>query len=221
MLILDDIETPTLSNCVFYLFPAHVFSWHSACSCIFSGISAGSGVHQCTGFLFSPINHQYYTRIRTTIIATLAPMSIASHQQDTDLDLTIGLLGDQVPNTSKTITWKDGHRTILPAVYDKSNVNVCDAVDIPTIKFMAQFPVSTSTSREVIHLATDALSRDGVLDAVGLSLSQNKPVVMRGVGSSSSPHQLSLQYLDQAFGISPHRPVCIHGILYYSCSLEI
>jgi hypothetical protein len=148
-------------------------------------------------------------------------MSNAHSHEDPAIDLTIDVLGIQVPSTNETITWMDGHRTILPAVYDTTNVNVCDAVDIPIIKFLSKFPISTSSSQHVNHLPTDALFRDEILHAVGLSLSQNKPVVIRDVGTNPPPTGLSPEYLDRSFGISPHRPVCIHGMWSICRSLNV
>ncbi|OJA20360.1 hypothetical protein AZE42_07313 [Rhizopogon vesiculosus] len=129
----------------------------------------------------------------------------------TNLDLTCGLLGTQVPVKSGQITWKDGHTTILPAVYDDFAINVA-AVDIPMITFIAQFPSSTPESTYVHHLTNVDLQSDTILDVVGEALSQNKPVVIRGVDHKDLGSQFTAGDLDEHFGISPNRAVCIHDL---------
>lgn len=51
-------------------------------------------------------------------------------------DLTGSLLGTEVPLNSPVITWKDGHITILPVIYDDEKNNLCEAVDIPIIQYL-------------------------------------------------------------------------------------
>jgi hypothetical protein len=128
-----------------------------------------------------------------------------------DHDLTLGVLGNQVPERSPTITWNDGHVTVLPAVYDESGHNVCEEVDIPIIQFMAQFPISTSDSHNVAHIPSDRMARNGALDLVGRCLSINKPVVIRGDDCRQHSEQLTADFLDKRFAISHRRTVCIHG----------
>jgi hypothetical protein len=142
--------------------------------------------------------------------------SISSMAQNSDLDLTSDVLGKLVPATSPTVTWHDGHITVLPAVYDKFGKNVCEAIDIPIIKFMAEFPVSTSESSYIAHVPHTIMSRDGFLERVGHCLSLNKSVVIRGAEGQHDTQKLSADYLERNFAISPHRTVCIHGI----CSLS-
>ncbi|KAG2108239.1 uncharacterized protein F5147DRAFT_652959 [Suillus discolor] len=113
------------------------------------------------------------------------------------LDLTIGLLGKQVPVASPKLRWKDGHTTILPMVHGEGNINVCKAVDIPIIRFMADFPTSTSSSKNVLHLKQDALGRKDILAVVGNALSTHLPVVIRGVSHERLHGSLSEDYLDE------------------------
>ncbi|KAG1830502.1 hypothetical protein DFJ58DRAFT_736937 [Suillus subalutaceus] len=134
----------------------------------------------------------------------------------TSLDLTVGLLGKQVPKKSQTVKWKNGHTTVLPMVCSDTNVNVCEAVDIPIIKFMAEFPISLSTSMNVLHLNKEALGRADIVDVVGTALGSNMPVVIRGVAHDIVDGKLSAAYLDQHFAISPYRPVCIHDVMMRS-----
>ncbi|KAG1784503.1 uncharacterized protein HD556DRAFT_1451702 [Suillus plorans] len=126
------------------------------------------------------------------------------------LDLTIDVLGTQVPERSPTIKWTDGHITVLPAIYNDSNINLCDEVDIPLIKFMAQCPTSNACSIRVSHMRNEDLSAPNILNAIADSLSMNKCVVITGVPHKSSRGMLTDEYLDVEFGISPLRPVCIH-----------
>jgi hypothetical protein len=116
-----------------------------------------------------------------------------------------------VPEKSPTITWNDGHVTVLPAVYDKSGYNVCEEVDIPIVKFMAEFPISTSHSSHVAHIPNSMMGQDDVLDLIGRCLSMNKPVVIRGDKRQQYSDELTADFLDKQFAISHHRPVCIHG----------
>ncbi|KAG2045475.1 hypothetical protein BDR06DRAFT_1015617 [Suillus hirtellus] len=128
------------------------------------------------------------------------------------LDLTIGLLGRQVPFASQKLRWNDGHTTILPMVLGEGKVNVCDAVDIPIIRFMADFPTSTSASKHVLHLSQDALGRKDILNTVGNALSESLPVVIRGVAHDKLHGSITNDYLEEKFAISRHRPVCIHDV---------
>jgi hypothetical protein len=138
-------------------------------------------------------------------MAMLSPMA-SSH-----LDLTIGVLGKQVPVESDTIMWKDGCTTVLPMVLSENKANVCDSVDIPIIKFMADFSTSTSKSNNVFHITNDILERDNILDIVSAALSAQKAIVVRGNGHGRMDLNLSAEYLDKQFAILLHQPVCIHG----------
>jgi hypothetical protein len=121
-----------------------------------------------------------------------------------DHDLTLGILGKLVPQNSQTITWRDGHVTVLPTVYRKSGENVCEDVDIPTVEFMAKFPISTPESQHVAHLPFDRLQRDGVLELVGKCLSMNKSVVIRGDEQRKYSKILNADILEKQFAISPN-----------------
>ncbi|KAG1879695.1 hypothetical protein C8R48DRAFT_767931 [Suillus tomentosus] len=122
-------------------------------------------------------------------------MSTSDNSSSDDLDLTTGVLGSHVSENSPTITWRDGHVTVLPAVYNESNINVCEEIDLSIIRFMAKFPISTPESKNAIHLPHDALLRKDILHAVGLGLSQNKPVVIRGDRRQERCEDLSEDYL--------------------------
>lgn len=72
-------------------------------------------------------------------------------------DLTIGVLGIQVPKGGGTITWIYGHTTVLLAISDKTNMNKYDAVDILIIRFIARLPSSDRQSKYVKHLTSNVL----------------------------------------------------------------
>ncbi|KAG2353796.1 hypothetical protein BDR07DRAFT_1495650 [Suillus spraguei] len=122
-----------------------------------------------------------------------------------NFDLTVGLLGKEVPKSSSKIKWKDGHTTILPAVYDKHSINVCAVVDIPIIQYLAQCPVSTPDSPYITHLSAHDIPALKLCDLAGDSLSQNKPVVIRGIGHHNRKEELTAEYLDNYYAISPKR----------------
>jgi hypothetical protein len=117
-----------------------------------------------------------------------------------------------VPKTSSTVRWKDGHTSILPAVYNQYQINVCDSVDIPIVKYLSEFPSSTTASNNVLHLTNDDLGSDEILDRVEGALGNNRPVVIRGVEHQPLAGDFTPDYLDKHFGISPNRAVYIHGI---------
>ncbi|KAG2136434.1 hypothetical protein DEU56DRAFT_913013 [Suillus clintonianus] len=127
-------------------------------------------------------------------------------------DLTVGLLGLEVPTNSPTIEWNDGHKTILPALYDSNNVNVCHTVDIPIIKYLAQCPESTPHSKHVLHISNTDFPTSDALDPISDALSQNKPVVIRGIGNHHVGQELTADFLDQYYAISPHRAVWVHDV---------
>ncbi|KAG1778631.1 hypothetical protein EV702DRAFT_1044492 [Suillus placidus] len=108
-------------------------------------------------------------------------------------DLTIGVLGIQVPKGSGTIKWT--------YVFDKKNINRCEEVDIPLIQFMAQLPSSDRRSKYVEHLASDVLKSRDVT-----SIITNRSVVPL----MPPTDELDLQYLNVNFGISPLRKVQLH-----------
>lgn len=128
------------------------------------------------------------------------------------LDLTEGLLGKEVPKTSNKVRWKDGHTSILPAVYDQYQINVCNSVDIPMINYLAESSSSTPASNYVLHLTNNDLGSDEILDRVEGALGNNRPVVIRGVEHQPPAGEFTPDYLDKHFGISPNRAVYIHGI---------
>ncbi|KAG0691657.1 uncharacterized protein EDB91DRAFT_1257012 [Suillus paluster] len=127
-------------------------------------------------------------------------------------DLTIGLLGTEVPKNSPMVRWNDGHTTILPAVYDGHDINLCDAVDIPIIKYLAQCPVSLPDSKYVVHFSMKDLPTHDILDSISESLSQNKPVVIRGIGNHYVGEELTAEFLDKYYAISPNRAVWVHDV---------
>lgn len=127
------------------------------------------------------------------------------------LDLTAGVLGTQVPQESPSIKWKDGHKTILPAIYDEKKQNICDKVDIPFIQYMARLPTSQRSSTHVIHLEYGAQTIRDISEIVEEALSLNKSVKISGVPHNAPKKELSSTYLDVTFGISPFRPVYAHG----------
>ncbi|KAG2108259.1 uncharacterized protein F5147DRAFT_773843 [Suillus discolor] len=122
------------------------------------------------------------------------------------VDLICGLLGMQVLKESKTLKWKNNHITILPTLSTDENVNACDSVDIPIIRFMAQFPPSLSSSKNVLHLKAYALAEEDILDVVGNALRSNIPIVISGVAYDGLDGDPSVEYLDKYFAISPNRP---------------
>ncbi|KAG2737446.1 hypothetical protein P692DRAFT_20883555 [Suillus brevipes Sb2] len=128
------------------------------------------------------------------------------------LDLTEGLLGREVPKTSGKVYWKDGHTSILPAVFDQFAINVCNSVDIPIVNYLAEFPSSTPASNHVLHLTNDDLGSDEILDRVESALGNNRPVVIRGEEHQPVAGEFTPDYLDKHFGISPNRAVYIHDV---------
>ncbi|KAG2029909.1 hypothetical protein BDR03DRAFT_975385 [Suillus americanus] len=144
---------------------------------------------------------------------SIAPTnSVASMTAASAKDLTVGLWGKEVKKSSPKITWRDGHTTILPAVYDDYNINVCAAVDIPIIKYLAECPVSTPDSKFATHISNQDIPTFELHDIIGSSLSQNRPVTLRGTGLYSNDKKLTLEYLDLHYAISPNRAVWIHDV---------
>lgn len=131
---------------------------------------------------------------------------------DHQLDLTIGVLGIQVPKSSKTITWKDGHRSVLPAAYNDSNQNLCNEVDIPLIRFMTKFPASTCSNTIDVQFMPGAARNTPHFElTVGQALCMNKCVMIHEVPYNPVEKTVTCQYLDAIFGISPNCLVDIHG----------
>lgn len=131
------------------------------------------------------------------------------------LDLTIGLLGREVPSTSSTIVWKNGYKTILPTVHDSHQVNVCAMVDIPIVKYLAESPESTPNSIYITHLVSSGGAKLNLHDIASDALSQSKPVHIRGQGSHTASKELTMDFLDKAYGLSPGRAVWVHGARSY------
>ena len=129
-----------------------------------------------------------------------------------DLDLAEPLLGREVPFNSGTLQWKDGRTTVLPAVF-RHGVNVCDEVDIPTAKYYAEFPSSTPSSENVLHLTYKDLESDDSSDSIEATLRSNKSVVIRGLGHYATNGKFTPEFLDKYFGISPYMAVDSHGAL--------
>ncbi|KAG2368455.1 hypothetical protein BDR07DRAFT_1478227 [Suillus spraguei] len=129
-----------------------------------------------------------------------------------DYDLTIGLLGKHVPLDSPTIMWEDGYVSILPAIYDDKKKNICDNVDIPIIKYLAHCPASAPDSQYVTHLSHNDLPEDNIHDIVSESLSQHKSVVIRGIGHPPMGEELTAEFLDRYYSISPDRIVWVHDV---------
>ncbi|KAG1849043.1 hypothetical protein F4604DRAFT_1687565 [Suillus subluteus] len=127
-------------------------------------------------------------------------------------DLTVGLLGKEVNKSSPNVTWMDGHTTILPTVYDDFKINVCAEVDIPIIKYLAECPVSTPDSNFATHISNQDIPSFELHDIIGSSLSQNRPVTLRGTGLHGNDKKLTLEYLDLHYAISPNRAVWIHDV---------
>lgn len=130
---------------------------------------------------------------------------------NTPRDLTIGLLGTEVPRNSPTIVWKNGYRTVLPAVYDDHNINVCSRVDIPIIKYLAESPESSPSSIHTVHVLNRGDLKLDLHDLANDALSQSKPVVIRGGGRYVASEGLTLDFLDKSYGISLGRAIWVHG----------
>ncbi|KAG2360974.1 hypothetical protein BDR07DRAFT_1486436 [Suillus spraguei] len=122
-------------------------------------------------------------------------------------DLTTGVLGRKVPAQSGTVTWKDGRITILPTIM-KKGVNICES-DVEVVKFFSSFQESTPSSKHVLHLSAADVERDDIVDTIEFSLRDNKPVVVRG-NRKNAPTEVTTEWLDRKFGISPDMPICIH-----------
>lgn len=126
-----------------------------------------------------------------------------------DKDLTIGVIGQKVPAQSGTIRWQDGRITILPTIM-KKGVNICEYGDDEVVKFFASFPESTPSSKFVLHLSSADMERDDIVETIECSLRDNKPIVIRG-NRRNTPKEITTEWLDRKFGISPDMPVSIHG----------
>jgi hypothetical protein len=140
---------------------------------------------------------------------------------DPNFDLTIGLLGRDVPLNSHTLYWKNGYKTVLPTVYDEHMVNVCAKVDIPIIKYLAQWPESSPHSIYTTHVTGRGNSTVNLHDVAGDALSQNKPIVIRGTGSYPASVQLTTDFLDRTYELSPHRAVWVHGSVVTSSAIDL
>jgi hypothetical protein len=128
-----------------------------------------------------------------------------------NLDLT-DIRGREVSSKCNTVTWADGHRTILPMVSDPgSDINRCDDVDIPLLKFMARFPASTASSRHVLYQPRSSLGAPRHLEDIGDAFTRNQCVHITSVPLYTTTNKVTMEFLDAVFGISPSRPVCIHG----------
>lgn len=129
-------------------------------------------------------------------------------------DFTQGILGRYVPATAGTVNWPDGCKTILPAIYDKSDpdTNICKDLDAPLVVFLAKQQPSDTGSSQVTHLAGDSLDSIGITGAIGESLRHNKPVVIRNASHGTDWIDLTAEFLDVRYGISPDRYVCMTDI---------
>ncbi|KAG0692114.1 hypothetical protein DFH29DRAFT_1009364 [Suillus ampliporus] len=125
-----------------------------------------------------------------------------------EMDITIGVLGRQVPARSGTIKWKDGRTSVLPAVYE-DGVNILEKTDVAFVKYYASFPESTPSSAHVLHLTSDDAQGDDILEKIGSALRNNKPVVIRGTGKYSA-NEITAKQLDLKYGISPETPLTAH-----------
>lgn len=137
-----------------------------------------------------------------------------------DFDLTEGILGRYVPETAGTVSWDDGCKTILPAIYDRLDPakNIFDGFDIPVVLFLAKQPRSDTGSLQVTHLPHDSLDSLDIAGTIGASLRQNKPVVIRNAGHGIAWIDLTADFLDVRYGISPDRHVCITGMGVHLCA---
>jgi hypothetical protein len=99
--------------------------------------------------------------------------------------------------------------TVLPAVFDEFKTNVCATIDIPIIHYLSNCRVSTPDSRYVTHVSDTDLAHHGLSEIISDALSQNKAVKVRG--QQHAEPELSLDYLDRKYAISPKRAVWAHG----------
>jgi hypothetical protein len=132
-------------------------------------------------------------------------------QRDDDIskDMTSGVIGRKVPAQSGTVRWQDGRLTVLPTIM-KNGVNICESGDVKVVKFFASFQESTPSSQHVLHLSAADMEREDIVQTIEFSLRDNKPVVVRG-NAINSPNDITTEWLDRKFGISPDMPVSIHG----------
>jgi hypothetical protein len=141
---------------------------------------------------------------------TFMTAHIDNTRNDTNLkDLTRGVIGRKVPAMSPTVQWQDGRITVLPTIM-KSGVNLCESVDVEVVKYFASCPESTASSKYVLHLSAADMEREDLVEIIEASLRDNKPVVIRG-NASNTPTDITTEWLDRKFGISPGMPVSIHG----------
>jgi hypothetical protein len=88
-------------------------------------------------------------------------------------------------------------------------------VDIPIVKYLAESPESTPNSIYITHLVSSGGAKLNLHDIASDALSQSKPVHIRGQGSHTASKELTMDFLDKAYGLSPGRAVWVHGARSY------
>ncbi|KAG1722727.1 uncharacterized protein EDB91DRAFT_1255924 [Suillus paluster] len=127
-----------------------------------------------------------------------------------NLDLASDILGIQVPQQSKTITWADGCKTVLPCVMNRG-VNICEENDAAFVRFLSIFPESKPSSTHVVHINNNRFNRDQLQQLVSIALRHDRPAVIRGT-CSHVLEEIDAEYLEKHFGISPLMRVTIHDV---------
>lgn len=138
----------------------------------------------------------------------IAPPDVQMDHQDSK-DMTVGIIGRKVHEQSGTVRWQDGRITVLPTIM-KNGVNICESGDVEVVKFFASLQESTQLSQHVLHLSAADMQRDDIVETIEFALRDNKPVVVRG-NAINAPSEITTEWLDRKFGISPDMPVSIHG----------
>jgi hypothetical protein len=126
------------------------------------------------------------------------------------------MLGTQVPEDAETVTWSDGHITILPTVM-REGQNVLTE-DAELTKKLAEVPTSKPGSEFVTHFNFQDTSRDELILGIRASLGEGKCVVVRGA-AKPGPAELSMEYLEKRYRIQSTARVDMHGLVFLISSI--
>ncbi|KAG1770829.1 hypothetical protein EV702DRAFT_1202303 [Suillus placidus] len=129
--------------------------------------------------------------------------------QHLNLDHVSGMQGIQVPEDAETVTWSDGHITVLPTVM-REGQNVLKE-DAELTKKLAEAPTSKPGSEFVAHFDFHHTSRDELILGIRASLGEGKCVVVRGA-EKPGPDVLSMEYLEKMYRIQSTMRVDMHDM---------
>lgn len=136
--------------------------------------------------------------------------------QHLNLDYASGMQGIQVPEDAETVTWPDGHITVLPTVM-REGQNILKE-DAELTKKLAEVPMSKPGSEFVTHFDFHNISRDELILGIRASLGEGKCVVVRGA-AKPGPNVLSMEYLEKVYRIQSTMRVDMHGLVFLISSI--